>query len=218
MATLQQQQQHNHSNKHNRWDLLALPTSRRSLAVGSWGLASSSPPWLVRPAHAADAATKTSGDFPAVDDPEASYAQLGPIGKVIAGTLEIVVSTALEYLSGYVGGYALGTVTGLPAFFLKKSDSTAAAAAGVWNQLGARATRMHGKSARWAGSWAGISAAFGGFRVTTKVLRGGKEDEWSTVFSSMAAGAWFARNGACNVAPDCLVLFSVSREIIVLWC
>jgi len=45
-------------------------------------------------------------------------------------------------------------------------------------------------------SWAGISATLGGMRVACKVVRGGVEDEWNTVFSSMAAGAFFRRAGA----------------------
>jgi hypothetical protein len=42
-------------------------------------------------------------------------------------------------------------------------------------------------------SWGGMSATFAAARVGTKLLRGGREDEWNNVFSSMAAGAWFAR-------------------------
>ena len=138
------------------------------------------------------ATTRPSGDFPEEND-EATFEQLGPIGKVVAGTIEIAFSTLMEFVSGFVGGYVLGTLTGLPAFVTK--PATTAASASFWSQFQQRAIRMHGRSYKWASSWGGISAAFGGFRVTTKVLRGGKEDEWSTVFSSMAAGAYFARKG-----------------------
>jgi hypothetical protein len=125
-------------------------------------------------------------------DLETALQELGPVGKVVAGTVEIAMSTLLEFMSGLLGGYALGIVTGIPAFFTK-TDPAAAAAFGA--QVGARTLRMHAKAGRWGKQWGSVSAAFGGFRVTTKVLRGGKEDEWSTVFSSMAAGAYFARQG-----------------------
>jgi hypothetical protein len=129
----------------------------------------------------------------------AALQELGPVGKVVAGTVEIAMSTLMEFVSGLMGGYALGIVTGIPAF-LTKTDPAAAAAFGA--QLGARTLRMHGKAGRWGRQWGSVSAAFGGFRVTTKVLRGGKEDEWSTVFSSMAAGAYFARQGECGYECD----------------
>jgi len=139
--------------------------------------------------------TKRRGDFPDENDDEAAtFEHLGPVGKVVAGSIEIAVSTLMEFLSGFVGGYILGTLTGIPAFVTKPAE-TAAASSSFWRQFHQRAVRMHTKSYQWGSSWGGISAAFGGFRVTTKVLRGGKEDEWSTIFSSMAAGAYFARKG-----------------------
>ena len=162
------------------------PTSRRSLAVFT------SRPFLIPSAHASTKQAR-KGDFPSVDEAAEEYAQLGLVGKIVAGTIEITLATLLEYISGYVGGYALGTLTGLPAFLTKPVTDPADATRHFWAQVSHRAGRMHGKSNRWARSWAGISAAFGGFRVATRVLRDGKEDEWSTVFSSMAAGAYFAR-------------------------
>ena len=188
------------SNRNNFWNLWALPTSRRSLTV-PWRCCPTlaptpAPLFGIVPSAHASTAVSTKGDFPDNDDDdEFSFAQLGPLGKIVAGTVEIILATAMEYISGYVGGYALGTVTGLPAFLTKPVQGTPSQQQHFWNQVQQRAGRMHHKSAKWAGSWAGISAAFGGFRVTTKVLRGGKEDEWSTIFSSMAAGAWFARKG-----------------------
>lgn len=197
LSSSQSSCQQNSSSGSSPW--FALPSSRRSLTV--FTSKTTSPNTLsswVRPAvaHAAAASSKaTKGDFPREGDDEmATYAQLGPVGKVVAGTLEITVSTLLEFLSGFCGGYLLGTVTGLPAFVTKPVTP---ATSSFWQQFQRRAVRMHGKSARWGTSWGGISAAFGGFRVTTKVLRGGKEDEWSTILSSMAAGAFFARKGEC---------------------
>ena len=200
----------------NFWDIVTLPTSRRrSLLVPP------SRPFWVATAHASSSSTTTTaqqqqqqtrGDFPYLDEEkEAAWQELGPIGKFIAGTIEIILSTAIEYAGGYVSGYALGTVMGLPAFLFKSTTTTSQGGGAAahhhhdyfWNQVRQRTARLHGKSHRWAASWAGISAAFGGFRVATKVLRGGKQDEWSTVFSSMAAGAWFARKGPCVRCVGC---------------
>lgn len=44
-----------------------------------------------------------------------------------------------------------------------------------------------------AHSWGELSAIFAGSRVAVKVLRNGQEDDWSSVLSSMAAGAFLAR-------------------------
>ena len=138
--------------------------------------------------------------------PQVSYADLGPIGRVVAGTVEVTVTTVLEFLTGFCGGYFLGTVTDLPRLFFR---STAAAAEAqqqrtLLQEASRRLARMHGKSTRWAKSWGGISAAFGGFGVLVKVVRNGKEDEWNTVLSSMAAGAYFGRAGTSSSLSCCL--------------
>ena len=122
------------------------------------------------------------------------YSQLGPVGKCVAGTTEIAVSTCMEYITGFMGGYVLGSITDFPRFAFKQVDPSQKNNP-FFKELGQRYGRMHQKSFRWAKSWGGISAAFGGFRIATRVIRGGKEDEWNTVFSSAAAGAFFARNG-----------------------
>ena len=127
------------------------------------------------------------------------YSQLGPIGKCVAGTTEIAVSTCMEYITGFMGGYILGSITDVPRFAFKKVDPTNNPNNPFFKELAQRYGRMHAKSFRWAKSWGSISAAFGGFRVATRVIRGGKEDEWNTVFSSAAAGAFFARNGTYRV-------------------
>jgi hypothetical protein len=114
----------------------------------------------------------------------------------VAGVVEIGCSVAIEYVTGFVGGYVLGSVTDVPRFLFKRAaESKDMRITNLWSEFAKRTARMHGKSMTWARSWASISAAFGGFRVAVRVLRGGKEDEWNTVFSSMAAGAFFARAG-----------------------
>lgn len=128
--------------------------------------------------------------------PTVTYADLSPIGKIVAGTVEIALSTVLEYISGFMGGYCLGTLFDVPRLLTKPIEPPPnMERLPFLQQAAGRASRMHGKSMKWATQWAGISAAFGGFRVTAKVVRGGVEDEWNTIFSSMAAGAYFARKG-----------------------
>lgn len=124
------------------------------------------------------------------DPPALTYADLTPLGKVVAGSVEVAIATTLEYISGFMGGYALGTITGIPRLLFTSINGEQRQ---LWQEALPRLTRMHQKSFSWASTWGGISAAFGGFRVATKIVRGGVEDEWSTVFSSMAAGAFFAR-------------------------
>jgi Tim17/Tim22/Tim23/Pmp24 family len=121
------------------------------------------------------------------------YNSLGPIGKTVAGTVEIAVSTCTEYLTGFLGGFFIGYVTDFPRFMFKNVEE--AGMLPIAQELSRRFQRMNAKSFRWAKSWGGISAAFAGFRVATRVVRGGREDEWNTVFSTAAAGAFFARKG-----------------------
>jgi len=123
--------------------------------------------------------------------PTVSYADLSPLGRAVAGTVEIAVSTLTEYVTGFAGGYFLGTVTDVPRLLFRRVEPEARQA--LMQEASGRMMRMHAKSFRWARNWGGISAAFGCFRVATKVVRGGKEDEWTTILSSMAAGAFFAR-------------------------
>jgi hypothetical protein len=122
-----------------------------------------------------------------------TYGDLGPFGRLVAGTVEIAVTTLTEYMTGFAGGYALGTVTDIPKLLFRRVEPDARQA--LFKEISGRTARMHTKSFGWAKNWAGISAAFGCFRVVAKVSRGGKEDEWTTILSSMAAGAYFARNG-----------------------
>lgn len=125
-----------------------------------------------------------------------TYSDLGLVGKLVAGTLEIVLVTLIEYATGFIGGYVLGTVTDVPRLLFQKANlQQSVVRPQLWTEASHRLLRLHGKSMNWATSWGGISAAFGGFRVGVKVLRGNVEDDWNTVLSSIAAGAYFARAG-----------------------
>lgn len=119
-----------------------------------------------------------------------NYAELGPVGRIVAGAVEVAVSTGLEFLSGFMGGYALGTVTEVPRLLFRSTNQPT-----FLKETSSRFVRLNSKSIRWAKSWGGISAAFGGFNVLIKVVRGGKEDDWNSIISSTAAGVFFARKG-----------------------
>ena len=132
--------------------------------------------------------TDKNSDPQSSQPPNVSYDDLTLFGKIVAGTVETAVSTALEYLSGWASGYCLGALTDLPRLVGTPVPE-------VRSQVAARFARLHSKSSRWAGEWAGISAVFGFFRVASKNIRGGNEDQWTSLLSSMAAGAYFRRKG-----------------------
>jgi hypothetical protein len=129
------------------------------------------------------------------DDIISSYEELTWLGKIVAGVTEVAVTVIIEYATGFVGGYFLGSLIGVPAFFMNALDNPQNVPKNSFlNELGGRSMRLHRKSMGWATNLGGISAAFGGFRVAVRVCRNGKEDEWTTILSSMAAGAYFARS------------------------
>jgi hypothetical protein len=128
-----------------------------------------------------------------VDAPQSGVhhsAELGLVGRIVAGAVEVAVSTGLEYVSGFLGGYTLGTVTDVPRLLFRTTSQPT-----FLKETSSRFVRMHGKSLKWAKTWGEISAAFGGFNVLIKVVRGGKEDDWNSILSSTAAGVFFARKG-----------------------
>ncbi|GKY98418.1 hypothetical protein MPSEU_000799300 [Mayamaea pseudoterrestris] len=123
--------------------------------------------------------------------PKITYRDLSPIGKLIAGTVEVCVATVMEYVTGFTAGYVIGCVTDVPRLLFQSTQPDQQVS--LMQDFSARTARMNGKSLKWARSWGELSAVFGGCRVAVKLLRNGKEDEWSSVFSSMAAGAFLAR-------------------------
>lgn len=125
---------------------------------------------------------------------KASYADLSPLSKLATGTVETAVTTVLDYVTGFGTGYVLGSLTDVPRFLFSMAtpkdnlmDFT------MWGEAQARVVRMHSRSMRWAVNWASISAVYGGLGVIIKVARNGKVDEWNTIVSSAAAGAFFGR-------------------------
>lgn len=101
------------------------------------------------------------------------YANMGPVGRTVAGTVEIAVSVCMEYVTGFLGGFTIGSVVGLPGFAFKSMNTEQRLP--FKQEFSKRFGRMNSKSVRWAKTWGSISATFGGCRVATRVIRGGKE-------------------------------------------
>jgi len=120
--------------------------------------------------------------------PDIGFQDLTFTGKLVAGLTELALVVLFDYTSGFVSGYGLGSVFGLPGLVLgnKKAEMV--------QTFGQRLATWHGRNARWGSTWASFSAVIGGANVGARVLRNGKEDEWTSILSSMAMGAFWARN------------------------
>ncbi len=99
---------------------------------------------------------------------ELTYADLGPIGKTVAGCTEIVITTALDFCSGYLQGLLFGTLVGTPGFVFR--PVTKGVRQPFSQELAGRFARMNGRSTNWAKKFGGISAAFGGVRIHWRVV------------------------------------------------
>mmetsp|Transcript_18650 Transcript_18650/g.26266 ORF Transcript_18650/g.26266 Transcript_18650/m.26266 type:complete len:403 (+) Transcript_18650:70-1278(+) len=141
---------------------------------------------------------------------EEMRAQLGPIGKLIANSVEVGVTTAGSYLSGGLFGYIIGGATGLPILFQDSSkhnfpdpsSTTSIASSANHNFLPSknafqegqrRLGFFHNKALTQAKSWGQLSAAFSGFHALTRVCRGGVEDRWNGIIGSFCTGAYLNR-------------------------
>eukprot|EP00591_Stephanopyxis_turris_P004751 CAMPEP_0195532682 /NCGR_PEP_ID=MMETSP0794_2-20130614/38864_1 /TAXON_ID=515487 /ORGANISM="Stephanopyxis turris, Strain CCMP 815" /LENGTH=161 /DNA_ID=CAMNT_0040665009 /DNA_START=387 /DNA_END=872 /DNA_ORIENTATION=+ len=122
-------------------------------------------------------------------------ASLGPVGRTIAGGVEVGIVTGGSFLSGCVLGYTIGGVFGIPSMF--KSDG---------GNFGQRVKSWNGKAATQAKSWATLSAAFSGFHALSRVMRGGKEDKWNGIAGSFATGAFLNR----KAGPQAMLQGSVT--------
>lgn len=139
-----------------------------------------------------DEAAQDDGDpFANRKTAEEIYADMGPIGLAVAGTIDVAARVAYDYIGTFLLAYVIGTVTDLPRFFFRSMDPEQRFP--FMQELSKRCGRMHGKSVRWGKSWGSISAVFGGCGAATRVVRRGKEDQWNSIISSAAAGAFFAR-------------------------
>lgn len=122
---------------------------------------------------------------------DVSYNDLGPIGKAVAGSTEIVFATVFDYCSGYLQGLVLGTLFGSPGFVFR--PMTKGMRQPFMTEISSRFVRMNTRSLNWGKKFGALSATFGGFGVAVKVLRNGEKDAWNDILSSAAAGAFFAR-------------------------
>jgi Tim17/Tim22/Tim23/Pmp24 family len=124
-------------------------------------------------------------------DDALTYDDLGLLGKTVAGVVQIVMAIAIDYCTSFITGYCLGAVVrGIPELARRNAVRST-----FWKEVTGRTGRMHGKGMNWGKSFGSISATFAGFQTTVKVVRSGKEDKWTSIISSMAAGAYFARAG-----------------------
>lgn len=122
---------------------------------------------------------------------------LGLIGKFVSGIVEVSLTGIMEYLSGFMGGYFLGTLFGVPGFLIRPLSSEFRLP--FFKEIGGRASRLHSRSFRFGREWGFLSLAFGGSKTFVKVLRNGKQDEWNTIISSMMGGAILRRKGTVRL-------------------
>eukprot|EP00555_Chaetoceros_dichaeta_P011991 CAMPEP_0198256462 /NCGR_PEP_ID=MMETSP1447-20131203/6383_1 /TAXON_ID=420782 /ORGANISM="Chaetoceros dichaeta, Strain CCMP1751" /LENGTH=333 /DNA_ID=CAMNT_0043943121 /DNA_START=145 /DNA_END=1142 /DNA_ORIENTATION=+ len=152
-----------------------------------------------------------------LDDPnytsslEEMRAALGPIGRLVANSVEVGVATAGSYISGGCFGYIIGGAMGSPNLFRKNgvppptppplsNGSLPPIDINTANNLGGgsipnRLKGLNAKAMGTAGSWAQLSAAFSGFHALTRVCRGGVEDKWNGLIGSALSGAYLSRSG-----------------------
>eukprot|EP00980_Cylindrotheca_fusiformis_P009491 scaffold2074_cov100-Cylindrotheca_fusiformis.AAC.1 len=111
--------------------------------------------------------------------------------KAVEGATHIAVTTLKEFASGFVTAFVAGTVVGTPAFLFKPVEKGAKQP--LMTELKGRLVRMNSRSLAWALNWGGVCAAVGGFTAGVGLLRNGKEDGWTEILASAAAGAFLAR-------------------------
>jgi hypothetical protein len=77
-----------------------------------------------------------------------TYNDLSPIGKVVAGTVEVCIATVMEYLTGFTAGYVLGSVTDVPRLLFRPVEASSKGS--MWQEVSGRTARMNSKSLKWA--------------------------------------------------------------------
>ncbi len=121
-------------------------------------------------------------------------ARLGPIGLLVANSVEVGIATASSYMSGGIFGYMIGAAMGVPSLF-KESSEKANANLSQFNKIQGRIGNWNQKAFAQGKSWATLSASFSGFHALTRVCRGGVEDRWNSIIGSACAGAYLSRQG-----------------------
>ena len=131
-------------------------------------------------------------ELPSMEEIRAS---LGPIGRTVAGGVEVGIVTAGSYISGGVFGYGIGGFFGIKNLFIKSTSTDQSIRRGVGDEIKRRIGDWNGNAVKQAGQWAKISASFSGFHALSRVVRGGKEDKWNGICGSFATGAFMNRKG-----------------------
>jgi hypothetical protein len=172
--------------------LLSVVSATRPI---DWGLSRTAPAIYYHPSRPSSSTLlvssrkkKNSKVAQAVVVPEEEPTAAGPLTNALVGGLLILGTTAVEYATGFIGAYVLGTVVGVPGIIYSKENLA----------IKTRFVNMNARSMTWAKSWAPISAVFAGCDTATRVVRGNVKDQWNTVISSAAAGAYFSRKGMIN--------------------
>lgn len=128
------------------------------------------------------------------EEEEFGYDSLNPLGKTIAGAVEVGVITASSYISGGIFGYLVGGAMGVPILF-RPTPSAGGNANNALQQLASKLKLMNEKAVQAGKNWGQLSASFSGFHALCRVVRGGREDKWNYIIGSGAAGAFQSRSG-----------------------
>jgi len=117
--------------------------------------------------------------------------RLGPIGLLVANSVEVGIATAGSYMSGGLFGYIIGGAMGVPFLFKKSSEEQLGQ--NTLKEIQSRIGNWNSKAFTQGKSWASLSASFSGFHALTRVCRGGVEDRWNSIIGSACAGAYLSR-------------------------
>lgn len=107
-----------------------------------------------------DAASSSSDDGDAAawpgssrPNPQITYQDLSPFGKLVAGTVEVCFATILEYMTGFSAGYLIGVVTDVPRLLFRSlttPEGQEEITRTFWQEFTGRTARMNAKSFKWA--------------------------------------------------------------------
>mmetsp|Transcript_21358 Transcript_21358/g.59192 ORF Transcript_21358/g.59192 Transcript_21358/m.59192 type:complete len:365 (-) Transcript_21358:1390-2484(-) len=140
----------------------------------------------------------------------AEYQQLGRAGKLVAGVTELALVVALDYATGFVSGYALGSVVGwVPPLVRQRFPNRFPPPTTTTTVVAARSSKLaawHRRSVGWGTTLGSLQAVVSGSNVGARLVRGGKDDEYTNLLSSMMLGAYWSRaEGPAGMIKGALV-------------
>ena len=134
--------------------------------------------------------------------------QLGPIGKLVANSVQVGIAAVGSYMSGAFFGYFVGGITGVPSLFSSHNGIGGGSGSSfepiktnmiknnnAFKEFTRKMGNLNSKALTQGKSWGALSASFSGFHALTRVCRGGVEDRWNGILGSACAGAYLNRNG-----------------------